>query len=223
MEARKALGISRDKLSNLAKLAGIQVSPTSIKKLETEGEKAIGSRGLSDQVVGYLSYILGLGTFEAADWSSVEQGAPVIVTGEKGVFSFVSANDESVTVFGNTLRTFSVNDARPAASSGVPSASSAHLFEKRTRGDGGLYAKQVLGYISARPGDPQAVGSIAYALGLDNGVVSRTVAGLIKAGKLSKAGRGVVILANTSEAPAAAEAPAAPAAEVPVQEELPQF
>lgn len=219
--ARKEYGLSREKLSNLAKLAGVRVSPTSIKKLEDEGEKAIGSRGLNEQVVGYLSYVLGIGQFEATDWSAVEKGAPVLVSGEKGSFSYISSADGNVTVFGDKFKTVPADSVRLVAPTATPSESSAALFETRTRGDGGFYARQVMSYVEQHSTQPHGVGAIAVALGLENGLVSRTVAALVKAGKLTKAGRGVVTLGNTSEAPA--EAPA----EAPVNEDgtdaLPNF
>lgn len=200
LEARKAFGLSREKLSNLAKLAGIRVSPASIKKLEDEGEKAVGTRGLSEQTVGYINYVLGIGDYEATDWSTVEKGAPVIVSGEKGTFSFISSDGDSVSVFGDKFRDFETSRVRLVAPTALPSEDSAHLFETRTRGDGGYYAKQVLAHMEANPG-AQGVGAIAYTLGLDNAVVSRTVAGLIKSGKLSKVGRGVVTLAGNEPTP----------------------
>lgn len=214
LEARKALGLSREKLSGLAKRAGISVSASSIKKLEDEGEKAAGGRGLSPQVVGYLNYVLGIGDFEATNWASVEKGAPVIVTGEKGTFSYVSLNDDgSVLVFGQNFRSFTADRVRLIAPTALPPTESASLFETRTRGGGGLYATEVMTYVSAHADQPHSVGALAYALGRDNGLVSRTVAGLVKAGKLAKVGRGVVTLATPSEAPAATpEAPADDAA-----------
>jgi hypothetical protein len=196
LEARKSLGLSRERLSSLAKLAGIRVSPASIKKLEDQGEEAVGGRGLSDSVVGYINYVLGLGEFDTANWASVEKGAPVVVTGEKGVYSFISADDVNVTVFGSSLKTVSSKDARPAAPSATPSEANAHLFEKRTRGDGGVYAKQVMNYISQHADQPHSVGALAYALSLDNSIISRTITSLIKSGKLSKVSRGVVTLAG---------------------------
>lgn len=222
LEARKAFGLSREKLSNLAKLAGVRVSPTSIKKLEDEGEKVIGTRGLSAEVVGYIDYVLGIGTFEATDWSTVERGAPVIVSGEKGTFSFISADEAgNVSVFSDKFRDFSGDRVRLVAASATPSAQDAHLFETRTRGDGGVYARQVIGYVEQHASQPHSVGAIAYALGLDNGVASRTVAGLVKAGKLVKVGRGVVTLPDSGiHSPSPQEAPAAPAEGAA---EIPQF
>lgn len=207
LEARKAFGLSREKLSNLAKLAGIVISPTSIKKLEDEGEKAVGSRGISTEAVAYIDYVLGLGSAEPTNWAAVEKGAPVIVSGEKGTFSFHSVNDNGdVTVFSDKFRSFTPDRVRLIATSSTPDASNAHLFETRTRGDGGVYARQVMSYVSSHAGTSHSVGAIAYDLGLDNGVVSRTVAGLIKSGKLSKVSRGVVTLADSGSAPAANEA-----------------
>ena len=206
LEARKAFGLSREKLSNLAKLAGIRVSPSSIKKLEDEGEKAVGSRGLSPDVVAYIDYVLGIGSAEPTDWASVEKGAPVIVQGEKGTYSFVGLDEKgNVTVFSDKFRYFTADRVRLISPSALPAPETAHLFETRTRGDGGYYARQVLGYVEAHGDMPHSVGAIAYALGLDNGVVSRTVAGLVKSGKLSKAGRGVVTLPNSEGASEAAE------------------
>lgn len=219
LEARKAFGLSREKLSNLAKLAGVRVSPTSIKKLEDEGEKAVGSRGLSADVVAYIDYVLGIGEFDNTDWTTVERGAPVIVSGEKGTFSFISANNGSVEVFGDKFKEFDASRVRLIATTALPSADSAHLFETRTRGDGGYYARQVMGYIENHADIPHSVGAIAYALGLDNGVVSRTVAGLIKSGKLTKAGRGVVTLGGATAPAEAATEVAAPAS----TEDLPSF
>ena len=217
--AREAFGLSREKLSNLAKLAGVKVSPMTIKKLEDEGEKVIGSRSLGPNVVGYLNYVLGLGDYEGTDWSSVEKGAPVIVAGQKGVFSFVSIDDDgNITMFSDKFRNFHADDVRLVAPTALPSVSDAALFETRTRGDGGQYARIVMTYISDHSDAPHAVGSLAYALGLDSGVVSRTVAGLVKAGKLAKVGRGVVTLPGAVEAPAAPTAAPeveAPAADVP--------
>jgi hypothetical protein len=216
LEARKALGLSREKLSGLAKRAGISVSAGSIAKLESEGEKAIGSRGLGPQVVGYLNYVLGIGDFEATNWSSVEKGAPVIVAGEKGTFSYVSVNDDgSVLVFGQNFRSFTADRVRLIAPTALPPTENAALFEVRTRGGGGAYAQEVMTYVSAHPSQPHSVGALAYALGRDNGLVSRTVAGLVKAGKLQKVGRGVVTLPATSAASeAVSEAPAAATAAV---------
>lgn len=214
LEARKELGLSREKLSSLAKLAGIRVSPSSIKKLEDDGEKAIGSRGISNEAATYISHVLGLSADTTTDWSTVQSGAPVLVAGEKGVFSFGSYDGTNVTVFGDKLQTVEASRARLAAHSSVPSADNAHLFEARTRGDGGAYARQILGFISSNPG-AHGVGAIAYSLGLDNGVVSRTVASLIKSGKLSKVGRGVVTLADGS---GAAEAALAPSPEAPAED-----
>lgn len=195
VEARKALGLSREKLSGLAKRAGISVSASSIKRLEDEGEKAIGTRGLSEQTVGYINYILGVGDFETVNWSTVEKGAPVIVAGEKGTFSFVCINDDgSVQVFGQNFRSFSLDRVRLIAPTALPPVENASMFETRTRGGGGQYAQEVLAYVQAHPGQPHSVGALAYALGRENGLVSRTVAGLIKAGKLLKVGRGVVTL-----------------------------
>lgn len=214
LEARKALGLSREKLSGLAKRAGINVSPVSIKKLEDEQEKAIGSRGLSEKTVGYLNYVLGIGDFEATNWASVEKGAPVIVMGEKGTFSFVSLNDDgSVLVFSNNFRSFAADRVRLIAPTALPPTESAALFETRTRGGGGAYAQEVMTYVSAHADQPHSVGALAYALGRDNGLVSRTVASLVKAGKLQKQARGVFTLPDAPEASTAApEAPATPAA-----------
>jgi hypothetical protein len=68
-----------------------------------------------------------------------------------------------------------------------------------------------MSYIEAHADIPHAIGSLAVATGLDNGVVSRVVAGLVKAGRLTKAGRGVVTLTATAPvaeaAPVASEAP----------------
>jgi hypothetical protein len=212
-EAREAFGLSREKLSGLAKRAGIRVSAASIKKLE-EDEKAAGSRGLGDDVVGYLNYVLGIGEFEATDWSTVEKGAPVVVAGEKGVFSFISTDGSTITVFSDKFRYFEANRVRLVAPTALPSEGDAALYETRTRGDGGVYAQEVLAYINQHPDMPHAVGALAYALGRDNGLISRTVASLVKAGKLTKAGRGVVTLpSGSSPAPAPVEAPAA--AEIP--------
>lgn len=216
LEARKAFGLSRKKLSNLAKLAGIRISPASIKKLEDDGEKAVGTRGISADAVAYVDYVLGLGSAEPTDWTNVEKGAPVIVSGEKGTFAFHSFDGSNVTVFSDKFRYFSADRVRLVAPTALPAPENAHLFETRSRGDGGVYAKQVMNYVQANASQPHSVGAIAYALGLDNGVVSRTVAGLIKSGKLTKVSRSVVTLAA---AEASAEAPAA-ASEA---EDLPQF
>lgn len=213
LEARKELGLSREKLSSLAKLAGIGISPASIKKLEDDGEKVIGSRGISNEAAGYVSYVLGLSTDATIDWTSVQAGAPVVVAGEKGVFSFGSYDGTNVTVFGDKLQTVEASRARLAAHSSVPSADNAHLFEARTRGDGGVYARQVLNYVGLHADMPHGIGALAAALGLDNGVVSRTVAGLIKSGKLVKVSRGVVALGAAEDASEAAEI-AAPATEI---------
>lgn len=221
-EAREAFGLSREKLSGLAKRAGIRVSAASIKKLEDEGEKAVGTRGLGDDVVGYLNYVLGIGEFEATDWSSVEKGAPVVVSGEKGTFSFVSSDGTNITVFSDKFRYFEANRVRLVAPTALPSEDDAALYETRTRGDGGVYAKQILGYVNQHPEMPHAVGALAYALGLDNGLVSRTVAGLVKAGKLTKAGRGVVTLPSGSAAPTAPEASPEVAQAAPAND-IPQF
>lgn len=226
LEARKAFGLSREKLSNLAKLAGIRISPASIKKLEDEGEKAVGTRGISADAASYIDYVLGLGGTSDTDWSSIAQGAPVLVSGEKGVFAYHSTDGESITVFSGKFQNFSSDRVRLVAPTALPSAENAHLFEARTRGDGGAYAKQVMNYVQANAGQPHSVGALAYALGLDNGVVSRTVAGLIKSGKLTKVSRGVVTLAG---APAPAEAPMSDAewessVNAPVVEnDVPQF
>lgn len=205
LEARKAFGLSREKLSNLAKRAGVQVSPTAIKKLEDEGEKAYGSRGLSENVVSYINYVLGIGDYQATDWSTVEKGAPVIVAGEKGTFSFVSANDtdNSIMVFGDKFRDFSKDRVRLVAPTALPDVADASLFETRTRGDGGVNARKIMGYVEQHADQPHSIGALAYALGLDSGLVSRTVAALVKSGKLTKVGRGVVTL---PDAPAATQA-----------------
>lgn len=208
-EARENFGLSREKLSGLAKRAGIAVSAQSIKKLEDEGEKAVGGRGLNDQVVGYLNYVLGIGDYDATDWASVEKGAPVIVSGEKGTFSFVSADEKAVTVFSDKFRYFSTDRVRLVAPTALPPVESAALFETRTRGSGGKYASQIMGYVEAHADIPHAVGSLAVALGLDNGVVSRVVASLVKSGRLSKVGRGVVSLPSTAVSAAPQEAPEA--------------
>lgn len=222
LEARKAFGLSREKLSNLAKLAGIRISPASIKKLEDEGEKAVGTRGISADAATYIDYVLGLSDSGATDWSAVEMGAPVLVAGEKGVFAYHSADDEAVTVFSGKFRSFSYDRVRLVAPTALPSAENAHLFEARTRGDGGAYAKQIMNYISGTGSTPHSVGALAYALSLDNGVVSRTVASLIKSGKLSKVSRGVVVLAG-AEAPAEAAMTDAEWEASVSSEEIPQF
>lgn len=223
LEARKELGLSREKLSSLAKLAGIGISPASIKKLEDDGEKAIGSRGISNEAATYIAYVLGLSTDATIDWTSVQAGAPVVVAGEKGVFSFGSYDGSNVTVFGDKLQTVEASRARLAAHSSVPSADNAHLFEARTRGDGGVYARQVLNYVASHGDMPHGVGALAAALGLDNGVVSRTVAGLIKSGRLVKVSRGVVALGTVSDEPEAAEI-AAPEVETEAAgDDVPQF
>lgn len=211
LEARKALGLSREKLSQIAKRAGISINPVSIKRLEDEGEKAIGTRGLSVQSVDYVNYLLGVGDFEPTNWASVEKGAPVLISGEKGTFSYVSVNDDgSILVFASNFRSFEASRVRLIAPTALPPTESAALFETRTRGSGGVYAQEVLAYVSAHADQPHGIGAIAVALGRDNGLISRTVAGLVKAGKLSKVSRGVVTLPSTSTAPAApAEAPAA--------------
>lgn len=222
-EARKAFGLSREKLSNLAKLAGVRVSPALIKKLEDEGEKAIGSRGLNPQVIGYIDYVLGLGSYEVTDWSSVEKGAPVVVAGQKGTFSYVSVDDNGVvTVFSDKFRNFNSEDVRLVAPTALPPAETAHLFETRTRGDGGIYARQVMNYVSAHSDMPHGVGALACALGLDNAVVSRTVASLIKSGKLAKVSRGVVTLGDGSAASEEASA-SAPEAQDEAGDEITQF
>lgn len=222
LEARKAYGLSRETLSNLAKLAGIRISPASIKKLEDDGEKAIGGRGVTEDAANYVSYVLGLSDNASVDWSSVQSGAPVTVAGEKGVLSFSSYDGLNVTVFGDKLQTVASDRVRLAAHSSVPSTDNAHLFESRTRGDGGVYARQILGFISDNPG-AHGVGALAYSLGLDNGVVSRTVAGLIKSGKLSKVGRGVVTLADAGNPPEAALATSAEARADGAVDDIPQF
>lgn len=214
-EAREAFGLSREKLSGLAKRAGIRVSAASIKKLEDEGEKAVGSRGLGEDVVGYLNYVLAIGDFEATDWTAVEKGAVVVVSGEKGTFSFISTDGSNITVFSDKFRYFEASRVRLVAPTALPSEDDAALYETRTRGGGGVYAGQVLTYINAHADMPHSVGALAYALGLDNGLVSRTVAGLVKAGKLSKAGRGVVTLPTAASAPAPAEAAPEAAPEIP--------
>lgn len=219
LEARKAYGLSRETLSNLAKLAGIGISPASIKKLEDDGEKVVGSRGVSAAAADYVSYVLGLSDNASIDWNSVQSGAPVTVAGEKGVLSFSSYDGTNITVFGDKLQTVTSDRVRLAAHSSVPSADNAHLFESRTRGDGGVYARQILGYVTDNPG-AHGVGAIAYTLGLDNGVVSRTVAGLIKSGKLSKVGRGVVTLAD---GPGAADEATEAVAEAAGEADLAQF
>src|SRR5688572_13119473 len=218
LEARKAYGLSREKLSNLAKLAGIRISSASIKKLEDEGDKAVGGRGISTEAVAYLDFVLGLGAAEPTDWSSIQQGAPVLVNGQKGVYSFVSEADGQVTLLNGKIATVASDSARPAARSGVPSAENAHLFEARTRGDGGTYARQVMNYVQSHAEQPHSVGAISYALSLDNGIVSRTVAVLVKSGKLEKVSRGVVKLAGGEAAMTDAEWEAsvnAPAEEIP--------
>jgi hypothetical protein len=222
LEARKSLGLSRETLSNLAKLAGIRVSPTSIKKLEDDGEKVVGTRGVSNEAAAYVGHVLGLSA-GSTDWNVVQGGAPVIVNGSKGVSSFVSFDGVNVSVINDgKLQTVASSEARAAANSAVPSADNAHLFEARTRGDGGVYSKQILNFVSNNPGY-HGVGAIAATLGLDNGVVSRTVAGLIKSGKLDKVSRGVVTLGTGS---AASEAPVESTPEASTEAEgddLPRF
>ena len=221
LEARKSLGLSRETLSNLAKLAGIRVSPASIKKLEDDGEKVIGTRGVSNEAASYIGYVLGLADANA-DWSAAQSGAPVVILGGKGVASFISTDGDSVTVFADTVKTVTVGEARLAANSSVPSADNTHLFEARTRGDGGVYAKQILNFVNNTPGY-HGVGAIAATLGLDNGVVSRTVAGLIKSGKLAKVSRGVVTQGDGSAAPETADEPVSVDAGSDAGEDLPRF
>lgn len=199
-EARKAFGLSRDTLSSLAKRAGINISAIAIARLEKEGEKALGTKGLGPEEVSYLNYVLGIGEDIDTDWSIVEKSAPVIVAGEKGTFSFVSANEDgSITVFGTNFRSFAADRVRLIAPTALPPVENAAMFETRTRGDGGRYAKGVMTQIQAHPTQAHSVGALAYALGWENALVSRTVAGLVKAGKLVKISRGVVKLPATTE------------------------
>lgn len=222
LEARKALGLSRETLSNLAKLNGIGISPASIKKLEDEGEKVVGSRGISNEAASYVNHVLGLSADTGTDWNSVTAGAPVTVLGERGVQAFSSFDGENVTIFGDKLHTVSASSVRLAANSSVPSSDNAHLFEARTRGDGGVYARQILNFINNTPGY-HGVGAIAATLGLDNGVVSRTVAGLIKSGKLTKVSRGVVTQVAGGVVPEASVESTDISADDTSGEELPRF
>lgn len=200
LEARKSLGLSREKLSGLAKRAGINVSPVAIMRLEKEGDKAIGSRGLGPDVIAWMNYILGVGEFQPTNWNGVEKSAPVVVAGEKGSFSFVSVDENgSVTVFSDKFRMFHADRVRLVAPTALPPVESAAMFETRTRGSGGKYAQGVMERIMANPDHPHSIGALAYSLGWENALVSRTVAGLIKSGKLVKVGRGVVTLPATTE------------------------
>jgi hypothetical protein len=198
LTARKALGLSREKLSGLARRAGFNISAVTIAKFESEGEKIIGTRGLSEQAADWLMSILGFGDFAEVDWATVEKGAPVVVAGEKGEFSLVSVNEDgSITVFGQNFRSFTMDRVRLIAPTALPPVENAAMFETRTRGGGGQYAQTVMTYIQAHPGQPHSVGAMAVALSMDNALVSRTTAALVKAGKLTKVGRGVVRLPIT--------------------------
>lgn len=200
LEARKALGLSREKLSGLAKRAGINVSAVSIARLENEGDKVIGSRGLGPDVIAWMNYILGVGEFQPTDWTVIEKGAPVVVAGEKGAFSFISIDESgNVTVFSDKFRMFHSDRVRLVAPTALPPVENAAIFETRTRGSGGKYAQGVMEKINAHPDQCHSVGALAYSLGWENALVSRTVSGLVKSGKLIKCSRGVVKLPATTE------------------------
>lgn len=198
LAARKALGLGREALSNLAKRAGIKVSTVSIQRLETEGEKAIGSRGLGPDTIAYLNYVLGIGSFEPTDWSSVEKGAPVVVAGEKGSFQFITVNDDgSVMVFGRNFRSFDADRVRLVSPTVTPHVASAYLFETRSRGVvNTAVGAHIMAYIMENATQPHNVGTIAYALDLDNALVSRTMGSLAKSGQIVKVHRGVYVLAS---------------------------
>lgn len=222
LDTRKQLGLSRADVSSFALRAGHKLATSAIDRLEkaeadssgvlqttitdkegnTKVVPTIGSRGLGDSVIEYINYLYGIGEFGDIDWSSIERGAPVLVHGEEGSWSLSSANDDgTISVFGGkgstpSFRSFNADRVRLIAPTAMPSEDSAALFESAKRGPRGSnssYAVNVLGYFDKNPGMAHAIGAIAYALGYDNGLVSRTVAGLEKKGELLKVSRGVFV------------------------------
>jgi hypothetical protein len=207
---RLGLGLSRADVSALAKRAGYQLSLSSLNRLEHKGSGTIGSRGLPHAIIGWLRYIYGLDEADF-DWMDVERGAPVVVHGEKGAFSFIAVEDDgSIATFGgarNTekFRSFPTKAVRLVAPTALPDPCSADLFDPHPRGSQSTYAARILSHIRSHPG-AHSVGALAYTLKMNNGVVSRITAHLAGEGEIVKVGRGVYVLPEEPAPPEAAKA-----------------
>jgi hypothetical protein len=230
---RQSLALSRAEVVALVLRAGHKISASGLTKLEeavpnssgilistiedkkngtTKEIETVGSRGLSEDTVAYLDYLYGLGTFDSPDFSEVERGAPVLVVGEAGQWSYSSTNEDgSVQVFGGkgnvaSFRSFAPEKVRIVAMTALPSEDQASLFassKRGPRGSNGASGSEILSYFDKHAGMAHAVGAVAYALGLDNAVASRALAALETKGELAKVGRGVYIRSN--EKPIGAE------------------
>lgn len=208
-KARIEMHLSRQELSSLAKRAGHPLSTTSITSLEEKGEEVIGKRGLRDQTMAWINYVLGLSEANI-DWSTVEPGAPVLVTGEKGQFQLRSVNEDGVVnVFGGErnkekFRSFEKDRVRLISPTALPPETTASVFETRSKGSINAYGEKILEYFRTN-GGAHGTGAIAYNLSLDNGLVTRVIMTLLKSGDLRKVGRGVFELGDgvaPEEAPA---------------------
>jgi hypothetical protein len=229
---RHSLALSRAEVVSLVLRAGHKISASGLTKLEeavpntsgtlistieskdgsTKTVETVGSRGLSEDTVAYLDYLYGLGEFDTPEFSSVERGAPVLIVGEAGQWSYSSTNEDgSVQVFGGkgniaSFRSFAPEKVRIVAMTALPSEDQASLFassKRGPRGSSGINGSEILAYFDKHAGIGHAVGAVAYALGLDNAVASRALAALEGKGELAKVARGTYIRSTPNEAAAA--------------------
>lgn len=200
---RLGLRMSRSKVSAMSKRAGHHITESGLKRLEAKGSN--GGRGFPASTLGWLEYLYGLSDPDGmVNWSAVERGAPVLVHGEKTLFSFHAIDQGSITIWGGRhnreeFRTLPVDSVRLVASTALPPEEIAHLYRTRKRGVDSAYGHRILDYMRTNPG-PQSVGGLAYTLGIDNMAVSRVAATLSKRGDLTKIQRGVYVLADTGAA-----------------------
>lgn len=202
---RLGLQLSRVRVSAMSKRAGHFMTESAIKRLEVEGSRLAGSRNYPATTLAWLEYVLGISDpTDAVDWAAVEKGAPVLVHGEKMLYSFQAIADGGITLWGGprsreAYRTLPLDAIRLVATTATPPPEIAYLYPS-SKGNGvdSAYGKRILEYMNAHPG-PQSVGGMAYTLGIDNMAVSRVAAVLVKRGQLVKIQRGVYVVTEPTE------------------------